>query len=662
MAPESNSLKHLRSRLRDEFGFPKTEMHVQAYWHDQRAMGKERSTDTTEAEGQTPAETTPAADPQPSTGRGTWEAAGAGRLIAPPRRTLVAAGVLQALVTLLRLAPFVLLTELARRMLDGASGDRLWSIGLWAVGAMGAGALLATALLVWLHSVDSRFQRDLRGRLLTTLARVPLGWFTDRDSGHVKRLVQDDTSSLHYLITHAVPDAVAAVVTPLAVLVYLFVVDWRLALVLLVPVLFYLVVMTVMMAQSGPRTAQSARWAERMEAEAAAYLDAQPVVRVFGGVDNTSFGARLREYTAFLDDWQRPMAGKKTSIDLATRPATFMSAILVVGTALVTGAGMSPVTLLPFLFLGTTFGASLLGLGYGLGGLRDGMLAARRIQAVLDEPQLVTHERTRVCIRDGFTAIQFDGVGFSYRPGVPVLEDVSLDIPAGTVTALVGRSGSGKSTLAALVARFHDVHEGAVRIFGRDVRQLSSDELYRQVGFVFQQTAFVDGTVRENIALAVPDATDEMVEAAARAAFVHDRIMELPNGYDTVLGAHPPLSGGEQQRVAIARAILADTPVLVLDEATAFVDPESEYLVQQALARLTAQRTVLVIAHRLHTVTGVDRIVVLDEGRVTETCTHTELLAANGLHRRMWDAGSYPANTPAAPDRSALVVGQEAVR
>src|SRR5690606_28165493 len=127
-------------------------------------------------------------------------------------------------------------------MLDGASGDRLWSIGLWAVGAMGAGALLATALLVWLHSVDSRFQRDLRGRLLTTLARVPLGWFTDRDSGHVKRLVQDDTSSLHYLITHAVPDAVAAVVTPLAVLVYLFVVDWRLALVLLVPVLFYLVV------------------------------------------------------------------------------------------------------------------------------------------------------------------------------------------------------------------------------------------------------------------------------------------------------------------------------------------------------------------------------------------------------------------------------------
>lgn len=650
--PESGSLKHLRTRLRDDFGFPKSEVHAQAYWYHGRAMGKLRSTETEETTtapvpAEKPVETTPISA---QSDRGTWQAQAGGRLVSPLKPTLVTAGVVQAIVTLIQLAPFVLLTELARRMLDGAPSSQLWNLGAWAIGLMGAGMLLASALTLWLHAVDARFERDLRQQLLGKLAKVPLGWFTSRDSGRVKRLVQDDTLSLHYLVTHAVPDAAAAVVAPLAVLVYLFTVHWGLALALFLPILVYIVTMVVMMAQSGPKIAQSARWAERMDTEAAGYLDGQPVIRVFGGAAASTFRARLREYIGFLDDWQRPFTGKKALMDLATRPATFLLLITGFGTVLVTG-GTNPTTLLPFLFLGTTFGARLLGLGYGLSGLRDGMLAARRIQVALDEPELVSRNHAGRHVRKSFTAVQFDDVRFSYRPGVPVLDDISLELEAGTVTALVGRSGSGKSTMAALLARFHDVDDGAIRVFGRDIRELTPDELYRQVGFVFQQTQLIQGTVRENIALAVPDATDQMVEAATRSAYIHDRITELPDGYDTMLGANPPLSGGERQRIAIARAILADTPILVLDEATAYADPESEYFVQQALSRLTEGRTVLVIAHRLHTVAGVDRIVVLDRGRIAETGTHTELFARDGRYRRLWDAGAVPSSTLADADQ-----------
>ncbi|MFT4043269.1 MAG: ATP-binding cassette domain-containing protein [Gordonia sp. (in: high G+C Gram-positive bacteria)] len=674
--PESNSLKEIRKKIK-EFGFPRSETHVLAYWAQGKAMGKERDPEAEAARAdQTSmvelAVTEPAVPPQtpvlpqapapahapasdelpvvaateatPAPSR--WRAAAAGRLLAPLKRTLIVAGILQAIVTLVRLAPYVLLVELARRLLSGAQSAQLWSVGILALILLVVGTLLDAALVGWLHSVDARFARDLRQRVIGKLARLPLGWFTDRNAGAIKTLITDNTLSLHYLVTHAVLDAVAAVVAPIGVLVYLFTVDWGVALFLFLPVLGYIITMYRMMIQSGAKIPLSQKWVERMNGEAGSYLAAQPVIRVFGGAVSSRFQRSLGEYIDFLDDWQRPFVRAKTIMDIVTRPITFLWLIGVVGTFFVIWNWIAPVDLLPFLLLGTTFGARLLGIGYGLAGLRTGMVAARDIQNALDEQELVTLDAAPAAADVGDTAaadsasteVVFDHVGFGYRRDVPVLHDISLTLRPASVTALVGPSGSGKSTLASLLARFYDVDTGAIRIGGRDIRTMDSTELYRHIGFVFQDTQLVAGTVAENIALAVPDASRDRIEAAARAANIHERITRMPQGYDTVLGADAALSGGERQRLTIARAVLADAPVLILDEATAFADPESEYLVQQSLSRLAANRTVLVIAHRLHTIVDADRIVVLDGGRIVETGTHQELLATAGRYRDLWES------------------------
>ncbi|ADG98874.1 ABC transporter related protein [Segniliparus rotundus DSM 44985] len=643
---EAGSLTHLRKRLREQFGFPKTEFQAHASWKSPRG-GRNRSASAQPASNT--ARPASAAPPQDSAGaparvapKGRWRSQGVGELLAPIKKRMIAGGVLQAVITLVELAPFVVLVELARQLLAGAGEDRLSRTALVFLVLLVLGALLAAALVFWLHAaIDIRFSAEMRRRLLEKLSHVPLGWFTQRGSGSVKKLIQDDTLSLHYLITHAIPDAVAAVVGPVAVLVYLFLVDWRMALVLLAPILVYIATVASMVYKSGPKTAEFSRWSNRMNSESTAYLEGQPVIRVFGGASASSFQRKLGEYLVFLNEWQRPFIGQKTFMDLVTRPTTFLWLIAASGTLLIVFGDMRPTALLPFLILGTTFGSRLLGIAYGLGSIRSGVTAARRIAIALDEPELAAREPDAAARAPesgvGGTAVSFDNVTFGYRPNLPVIHGVSLTLLPGTITALVGPSGSGKSTLASLLARFHDVDGGAIRIDGSDIRALAADELYTKVGFVFQDVQLIVGTVRENIALARPEATEAEVVAAARSAHIHERILRLPHGYDTVLDHNAQLSGGEKQRLTIARALLADTPVLILDEATAFADPESEYLVQQALGKLIRNRTVLVIAHRLHTIADADQIVVLDHGRIVETGAHDQLLAARGRYWRLWE-------------------------
>ncbi len=705
-AAEKGAIKHLKDGLRQDHGFPKTDMKLAPYWIEGKPMGGKvrggrRAATTDEAavadqpvadqavvtvgpigvvepvsardtapvtgpdasvsdppspdagpSDDGPSETGPQAgpseaEPAPAAAPGRWRSQAGKELLAPLKGTFRLAATCQAAVSVLGLVPYLLLVEVARRMLDGQQPEDLHSLATAALVILGVATTLSSALVVWLHVVDSRFTTAMKKRIVDKLGRLPLGWFTDRNSGTVRQLVVDDTAGLHYLVTHAVLDAAAAVVTPLVVLVYLFVVDARLALVLLVPLIAYGVVVGRMANASKAQIAEHGRWTRRVSAETTSYLEGAAVVRTFGDDGAAGLRGTLDGYTSFVSGWQVPLGTQKAISALITRPATFLWLIATAGTALVTTQTLSAPSLLTFLFLGVTFGPKLLGASYGIASYRESAAAAQRVGLVLTEPELAaTDHPISPEVPAGGAAVRFRDVTFSYQPGRPVLHGVDLDLAAGEVTALVGPSGSGKSTLAALLARFHDVDSGSISVAGHDLRDVVPDDLRRLVGFVFQDVRLVRGSVRDNIALARPDATDEEVRAAAEAANVHRRIEAMPHGYDTLLGSDLRLSGGEAQRVSIARAILADPPVLVLDEATSFADPESERQVQQALSRLARGRTVLVIAHRLHTVVDAHRIVVLDRGRVAEQGTHAELLERNGRYAAMWTATS-PTTGPA---------------
>ena len=334
----------------------------------------------------------------------------------------------------------------------------------------------------------------------------------------------------------------------------------------------------------------------------------------------------------------RPMA----VLSALMGPAFMLLPIIATGWVMVGRGLMEPVGVLPFLLVGVGLPSGMMNLASMGNSLIEARDAAQRIGELLAEPALPEPQAPVPVGHDerGGVDVTLDRVSFRYRQDGPlVLDNVSLELRPGTVTAVVGPSGSGKSTLVRLVARFWDVTGGSVRVGGTDVRDASSQDLLSQMAIVLQEGGILADTARENIRLARPDATGEEVEAAARAARIHQRITALPRGYDTVLGSEGAhLSGGERQRIALARAFLAGAPVLLLDEATAQADPHSEREIQEALAALARGRTVLVIAHRLATVVDADSIVVLDGGRVVQRGTHTELLAAGGLYRTLWEA------------------------
>ncbi|MFF0227185.1 ABC transporter ATP-binding protein [Streptomyces sp. NPDC004629] len=587
--------------------------------------------------------------PPPGVGTGHLQRPGAtARMLRPVRGRLITAAFLAVVGASAGLAPYVAVSELARTALDGGV-DRPGMVWTWVlVGALGALVRLVAATVGTDlgHYADAEMQHGIRSRLVRHLGVVPLGWFRDAGSSEVKRALTDDIEEMHHLIAHATGEMAGAAAVVTVSFGYLVTVDWRMALVTLaVPAL--LVGSYRLSMRSMPHHVRRLITAEgRVAAAAVEYADGIAVAKTFGtgGGFLRRFSAAVDEQTAAMRVWVAESRASSAASRVLLSEVTVLAVVLAVGSALVAHGSLTVSALLPFLVVGVGLPTPMLPVVQGSQTLRKARMAAAHIEDLLAVTPLPEPAEPR--LPEG-TTVELDRVMFSYDGAQNALTDVSFVCHRGTTTAIVGPSGAGKTTLAMLLPRFYDVTAGAVRIGGADVRSIPSDDLLAHISLVFQDVALLYDTVRENIRVGRPDATDEQVREAAGDARIHEVIERLPQGYDTVLGGQAAgLSGGERQRLSIARAILADAPVIVLDEATAAVDPDNETAIQQAVSRLTEGKTLIVIAHRLRTITDADQIVVLDQGRLVESGTHHELLARRGRCARMWRA-QQPASSEA---------------
>lgn len=476
----------------------------------------------------------------------------------------------------------------------------------------------------------------LRKTITEKVGILPMGYLSHRNSGAFKKIISDDVERIETFVAHQIPDFVKAVALPLLTLGYLFSEDWRLALISCLPLLVLVVIMPLMFGSKNQNLTQKYHHSlEEMSAGIVEYVRAMPVMKIFQQSAETfdKYGKKVLTFHRFVSDWIRhsspPFAIFMSFASNAMLP------VLVLGLYLYFHNGLTLATLLFFLILGTGYMRPVFAMSNMAMQLQLIEQGVQQIDKILEAPVL---PETHTPQESSHYDIRFDKVSFAYDGEHYVLNDINFIAKEGSITALVGPSGAGKSTVGQLLSRFWDIQEGSISIGGVDIRQLSTKKLMQKVSFVFQDSFMFAQTMYENIRMGM-NKTKEEVIAAAKAAQIHDFIMSLPKGYDTLFGQQGVhLSGGEQQRFQLARAILKNAPILILDEATAFADPENEYKIQLAFSELIKGKTVLVIAHRLSTITTADQIIVFEKGEINAIGTHNELLQSSELYQRMWNA------------------------
>ncbi|WP_330642433.1 ABC transporter ATP-binding protein [Merdimonas faecis] len=551
--------------------------------------------------------------------------------------------ILSALSAVLGLIPYVCVWLAARNVLEawpspsGVSGLSRWGwTAVWT--AIGSIALYFAALMST-HIAAFRTARNIRRTAMAHVLKLPLGFFTGNQSGRLRKLIDDNAGLTEDLLAHKLPDLAGTIVTPVAAIVMLFLFDWKMGLLCLVTMVLALLSMCLMMG--GKNAGFFHRYQkeiERMSGEAVEYVRGIPVVKMFQQTVYSfkAFYAAIRDYSDLASQYAMSCRIGQTCF------LTFINgafALLIPAALLLSSGGDVRTVLVNFIFyalFAPACGQMINRIMYMSEAVMEADEAVGRLDEILDQKPM---EESKVQKRPENAAVAFDHVTFTY-PGAdrPALDDVSFSVRPGQVTALVGPSGGGKTTAASLIPRFWDTDSGTVAIGGINVRELNTEDLMRQVAFVFQDTRLFKESLLENIRAARPEASRDEVLSAARAAQCDDILEKLPQGLDTVVGTKGIyLSGGEQQRIALARAILKDAPIVVLDEATAFADPENEHQIQKAFEALTKNKTVLMIAHRLSTVQNADSIIVLSDGRVIEQGSHESLLALHGVYTGMWE-------------------------
>ena len=509
----------------------------------------------------------------------------------------------------------------------------------WLAAAL-IGYLVRTALynsaLSLSHKATFQILKSIRQQLLQKLPKLPLGTVMDTSSGKLKETIVDQVDSMETTLAHLFPEMTANLTAPLLTLIYLFVLDWRLALLSLAVFPIAFAFMMMVMGGYAKDFAGAVQATNEMSSAMIEYIHGIEVIKAFnqGKRSYARFSDKVRANAQYYYDWMR-RSQLGMSMAYAFFPAQMLT-VLPLGWVFYLHGSLSIETFLTVIILALGMSAPIVAAFNFVDTLAQVGTTVGQVDEILKAEEQ-DHGETPVTFEN--YNIEVKDVSFGYHEGQEILHGVTLSLPQHSMTALVGPSGSGKSTIAKLIAGFWDVKSGSITLGGHDLKDIPLTELYDQVAFVSQDNYLFDDTVRENIRMGRRDATDAQVEAAAHAAGCDSFLSSLEKGFDTRVGgggAH--LSGGERQRIAIARAMLKDAPIIVLDEATAYIDPENEAVIQRAVAALVKDKTVIVIAHRLSTITGADNIVLVKDGTIEAQGRHGELLERSPLYREMWQA------------------------